>query len=264
MTTTDALRLLRLMADAAALRADPSVQRQRLIDGLSRLLGTGDGWLFGVTNYRPGRSFRFRAQVLVSNPDPTWLRYITDWGVRHSIHEDPISETILHDPRPLQVFLLSELLATPEAQARFASILPLVRQMNVSDGVVGAARVGPNGDDVIGFSLHASRGLAPPGPRQRRLARLAIREIARLARSGAIAIGPPAEAVADLPPRLQQILLRLLDGHSSKQIAADLSLSVHTVREHIQRLYGRLSVNSREELMAKFVDNDNSPEPPVA
>jgi DNA-binding NarL/FixJ family response regulator len=64
---------------------------------------------------------------------------------------------------------------------------------------------------------------------------------------------PPAEAGAELPPRLKQVLDRLLVGHPPKRIARELRLSVWTVREHVQRLYKRFDVNCREELMAKFV-----------
>jgi DNA-binding CsgD family transcriptional regulator len=53
-----------------------------------------------------------------------------------------------------------------------------------------------------------------------------------------------------LPRRLQQVLERLIAGDSTKQIAAHLGLSVHTVNEYIETLYRRFGARSRGELFA--------------
>jgi len=60
-------------------------------------------------------------------------------------------------------------------------------------------------------------------------------------------------ALAILPPRLRQTLAALLAGKSTKEIAAQMGLSRHTASEHVSRLYARLSVSTRGELLALFV-----------
>jgi DNA-binding NarL/FixJ family response regulator len=46
-------------------------------------------------------------------------------------------------------------------------------------------------------------------------------------------------------------VLRLLEqGHSTKQIAAELHVSTETVRNHVRRLFQALGVNSRLEAVA--------------
>jgi hypothetical protein len=55
-----------------------------------------------------------------------------------------------------------------------------------------------------------------------------------------------------LPPRLQQVMTAMLEGDSEKQIALKLQLSTHTVHEHITRLYRRLGVHNRAELLALY------------
>ena len=60
-------------------------------------------------------------------------------------------------------------------------------------------------------------------------------------------------AIGALPPRLRQTLQALLKGKSTKEIAAEMKLSFHTASEHISRLYRQLGVNSRGELLSRFV-----------
>jgi DNA-binding CsgD family transcriptional regulator len=56
-----------------------------------------------------------------------------------------------------------------------------------------------------------------------------------------------------LSPRQRQTLELLLIGHAEKQIAAQLSISRHTVHVYVKSLYKRFDVNSRGELLARWV-----------
>jgi PAS domain S-box-containing protein len=59
-------------------------------------------------------------------------------------------------------------------------------------------------------------------------------------------ISPPPH----LTPRQAEVLRLLEQGHSTKQIAAELHLSTETVRNHIRRLLRALGVHSRLEAVA--------------
>jgi PAS domain S-box-containing protein len=59
-------------------------------------------------------------------------------------------------------------------------------------------------------------------------------------------IAPPPH----LTPRQVEVLRLLEQGHSTKQIAAELHLSTETVRNHIRRLLQALGVHSRLEAVA--------------
>ena len=61
-----------------------------------------------------------------------------------------------------------------------------------------------------------------------------------------------------LTPRMRQTLARLLAGDAEKQIATHLKLSRHTVHEHVKKIYRRFAVNSRGELLARFVNGKKS------
>ena len=59
------------------------------------------------------------------------------------------------------------------------------------------------------------------------------------------------ELTRALSPRMRDTLQLLLAGDSEKEVAAKLNLSPHTVHIHVKKLYKRLDVSSRAELMAK-------------
>ena len=60
------------------------------------------------------------------------------------------------------------------------------------------------------------------------------------------AVDGPA-ATGRLSPRELQVLQRLADGRSTQDIADEYFLSVSTVRNHIQRILGKLGVHSKLE-----------------
>lgn len=63
--------------------------------------------------------------------------------------------------------------------------------------------------------------------------------------------GSPIRVV--LSPRQKQTLRLLLGGDAEKQIATKLTLSRHTVHEHVKAIYRSIGVSSRGELLAKFL-----------
>jgi DNA-binding NarL/FixJ family response regulator len=55
-----------------------------------------------------------------------------------------------------------------------------------------------------------------------------------------------------LAKREQEILQLLMKGYSYKMIAAELNISLETVRTHIKRIYEKLHVHSAQEAIAKI------------
>lgn len=56
-----------------------------------------------------------------------------------------------------------------------------------------------------------------------------------------------------LTPREKDILASLVKGNSYKLIAADLSISINTVRQYIRSIYEKLQVHSMNEAVAKAI-----------
>ena len=53
-------------------------------------------------------------------------------------------------------------------------------------------------------------------------------------------------------PREQEVLNLLIEGESYKAIAAELGVSIDTVRSHVRKVYSKLHIHSRTEIMLKF------------
>lgn len=64
---------------------------------------------------------------------------------------------------------------------------------------------------------------------------------------------PGNQQVESLSEREQEILQQLSKGYSTKEIAGRLSVSVNTIRKHLQNIYGKLHVRSRTEAVIKFL-----------
>lgn len=83
--------------------------------------------------------------------------------------------------------------------------------------------------------------------------------------SGAVALtvdaAPPDDLVRvlldsyGLTPRETEILLHLCRGNATKEIAAELMISAHTVRDHLKAIYDKAGVCSRGELVAQLFSN---------
>lgn len=67
------------------------------------------------------------------------------------------------------------------------------------------------------------------------------------------AMPAPADETAELSPRERAVLDGLTAGLAYKQIADQLSVSIHTVRNYIRRIYEKLHVRTRTEAVAKFL-----------
>ncbi len=61
------------------------------------------------------------------------------------------------------------------------------------------------------------------------------------------------DALVELSPRERSVLDGLVGGLAYKQIADQLGVSIHTVRNYIRRIYEKLHVHTRTEAVAKFL-----------
>lgn len=64
---------------------------------------------------------------------------------------------------------------------------------------------------------------------------------------------PRHDGAAELSQRERSVLEGLAEGLAYKQIADQLGVSIHTVRNYIRRIYEKLHVQTRTEAVAKFL-----------
>ena len=82
-------------------------------------------------------------------------------------------------------------------------------------------------------------------PMTSEIARRVVESFRRAARS-------PKPAV-NLSAREEEVLILLSKGHTNKEIAEQLSLSVETVGSHLKHIYEKLHVRSRAEAVARYI-----------
>jgi len=66
---------------------------------------------------------------------------------------------------------------------------------------------------------------------------------------------PPENAGHQLTPHEVRILALLVEGHNYKTAAAELGVSVNTVRFHMRSIYDKLQVHSKSEAVSKALRN---------
>lgn len=89
-------------------------------------------------------------------------------------------------------------------------------------------------EDLKQVIIHGPGGAAPPTP------------------------GDPLRNLSDselerLSSREREVLVELARGHATQQVAKQLHLSVHTVRNHLKSIFLKLGVNSQVALLGKVV-----------
>jgi DNA-binding NarL/FixJ family response regulator len=65
---------------------------------------------------------------------------------------------------------------------------------------------------------------------------------------------PAAELAVPLTVKEKEVLSLLARGCSNAEIAAELSITVGTVKSHLNNLFGKLEVNSRSKVIAKGIE----------
>jgi len=61
------------------------------------------------------------------------------------------------------------------------------------------------------------------------------------------------ESIFDITPGERQVIIRLLQGYSSRDIADQFGKSILTIRTHVKRAYGKIGVKSRGQLFARLL-----------
>jgi DNA-binding CsgD family transcriptional regulator len=70
--------------------------------------------------------------------------------------------------------------------------------------------------------------------------------------------------LCNLTRRQQQILERIAAGKREREVAAELSLSPHTVHHHVRTIYTKLGLKNRAEAVQKWMSETNRASRPAA
>jgi DNA-binding CsgD family transcriptional regulator len=111
----------------------------------------------------------------------------------------------------------------------------------------------PNGPGraFSGVVLYRAIGRRDFGPYDRAIVREVQLALAPLVGGPLARFSDPSPL--DLAPRVRQVLGCLLEGDGDKQIAAGLKLSIYTINQYTKVIFRHFGVNSRPELLARWV-----------
>lgn len=104
---------------------------------------------------------------------------------------------------------------------------------------------------VLGTTEHDASGGDYPPDASYLLKNETIEALLRALRSMGRPQGPRSAASSLLSPREREVLSLLAEGMPNKAIARHLGVSLHTVRNHVQRILAKLGVHSKLEAVAK-------------
>jgi DNA-binding CsgD family transcriptional regulator len=140
-------------------------------------------------------------------------------------------------------------LADDRAWYASAAFCDYLRPSGVDDGLMSLVLMADG--QAHGIALFRPPGERRFAARDRRLLHLFHTE---LAPHLLFDLAPPGcDPVSRLPPRLREVLACLVEGDSERQAAVRLGLSPSTAHQYVKAIYRGLGVNTRGELMARFV-----------
>jgi DNA-binding CsgD family transcriptional regulator len=250
-TLTQVRDLFRLIGDVRSIPDHPLVQRQALVDGVCRLLGADQGFLSEFEDWAPGRSPREISTIPCTRFDRRCAAFIQDFYATQAVEQDAMGAALYEaSAAPGASAIAWHDAKRRKPSSRYGNFYELVRTLRAADILDPMSRH-PSGH-MVALSLHRlGTGARPFNEREKALATLLAEELAWLHRTRRLnvrdLVGRP------LPPRLRELLGHLLSDRGVKVIAAAMGLTVNTARQYCDQLYKRVGVDSREQLMLRFL-----------
>jgi DNA-binding NarL/FixJ family response regulator len=174
-------------------------------------------------------------------------------GLRGLIEDDPSLELVARDVAPAQLssvlrqrsprvaIIDTETLRSPVEVRELSARHPATHLLLVSDGASSV-----EAGQMLAFGASACLAKGTQERDVLNAIHLASRGLQLLPRSA----GGESSGSRLLTARESEILVELQRRRSNAQIAADLSISVETVRTHARHIYRKLGDSSRRELLA--------------
>jgi len=245
ITEPEARALVRLVAEVTGLHADHAIAKRHLMDGLCRMIGA-DRWLWALTYLAPGGEnthlfFQYQGFTEDEFSHIAQAADHPDLAILMVPFTEELTRTRAHLTRLRQEIDPADKFASTEVQTLFlrAGVRPLM---------LSALPLSDNCQSFI--AIYREKHREEFTPRERQIAHILLTEVSWLH-----GLGWPQDMgmkVPSLPPRNRTVLNLLLDGHSRKEIANRLALSIHTVSGYVKEVYAAFGVRSHAELMRRF------------
>lgn len=246
----DVRSIYRLLGECAELGREPSTWRMHMLEGLRRLTGARLALYMHIHDLS-GPQERLTEPLSAGFLDDAHVRLWVHYQQNKAHRDDPFHVSYYRNfDCSLRTRSLDSVL-DQQQWLRSMHYNEYVRPCGLNDRIASSLRL-PGNDAIQAIVLHRAAADGKYSRRAVRLTRLFHHELS-MALGTRLKMEPP-EIAEPLPARLRDVLTGLVRGEAEKQIARRLGLSPNTVNRHVQRLYRRLDVRSRGELMFQLAN----------
>jgi DNA-binding CsgD family transcriptional regulator len=238
--------MVRLIGDVVAHGGGHADKKRRLLEGLCKLIHA-DCWVWGLSCQRePGKP-----QVYVSflNGGFTEDNFVKLLKAIEHPEMIAITNNYFSELKRENTHLTRSRyqITTPE-QMQASGALEAWKEANIGATILSLRPLDDLASSAIGLYRHYDKPEFTP--RESRIAHIVLAEIPWLHEQGW-----PDDRGVQVPSlsKRQRLTLNLLTlGHSQKQMAQQMGISMHTVRDYIKDVYRYFDVHSQAELMSRF------------
>lgn len=252
ITEDDFRAVVRILGDIATMSGSPDEMRTYLMNELCQIIGA-DCWFWGVSPFMmPGQQPAYLFQNHGGLDEQRLSRLLQaiehpDSGAMTAPIAQAMIETNGHVTRLRQQII-------PDERFLNSPALPLWDAADVGPIILSLRPVKEFGTTII--ALYRASSALLFSPREARIAHIVLTEVRWLHEEGMPHTA--ARPITALPPRCRLILLQLLAGRSRNEIAADLSISLHTVNDYLKQIFRRFGVQSQVQLIARLRNGDGN------
>lgn len=244
--------IVRLLADALTPDDGRTPKIRRLMDGLSQMI-SADGWVF----------YRSRLDTQGGTPANIDYTYGGEFDHKSLAEYADYSLHVYEEPPEFQKlkslviagdhFTLPRQGLVPDAIWRSGRFDQHIQRMGLDTFMYSLVPLMErNGGLVTSTALFFRKPGRPEfDPIDAHIVHWVISECGSLHRDGLDL--EHIDELANLTPRQRTVLALLMDGLTHKDVADRLYLSTHTVGDHVKAVYRHFKVNSRAELMRRFI-----------
>jgi DNA-binding CsgD family transcriptional regulator len=251
LRVADVRAVFGLIGECRELGDDPVLWRRHLLVGLGRL--TGGGFCVAAEIGDGTQPSRYDLGTVDLGADngfnrTYWLQALAEFVT--DAFFNPLMNAYFDRAEPGVVLPRADLVTDREWYSSFC-YQGVQRTLGADASLLCIRPIRNTRDDYCGLYLLRPIGERDFNGRQRAIAAEAMAMVTPLVGGPLARFHEPAPA--DLSPRLRQVLRRLLEGDSDKQIAAQLRISRYTVNQYTKMVYRHFGVSARSELLARWV-----------
>lgn len=241
--------MIRLVGDVAACRGDVTGKRRVLMDGLIKLV-EADRWFWTLSakaDLKPGKRPLYTALSHGGFTDgqfPRLLKAIDhpdSWG---------IFAEMTREMKQRQMHLTwTRRQMDPDDHFSRKTVKEMWHEAGIGDLMLSVCPLKSGG--LSGIGIYRDTGGPEFDLRHARMAHIVLAEVPWLHEIDPEG-GEDKLILPKLSPRRRAVLNLVLEGHSRKEMASELGISIHTMDGYVKDIFRHFGVHSQAELIARF------------